>query len=238
MILYPAMDLMDGAPVRLEKGDFSARTDYAADPAETLAGFAAAGATWAHVVDLDGARAKEPRQHQLIRKLAEDAPLNLQVAGGFRTIDDVRRMLDASAARVVIGSLAIREPRTVNRMLDLFGPEELALALDIKLIEGEPIVVTAGWTETSGITLYDAAARFPAGCHLLLTDVGRDGMLQGPNFDLLDEAQARLPNWKIQASGGVATLDDLRALKTHGAVIGKALWEARFGLAEALDACA
>ena len=123
-------------------------------------------------------------------------------------------------------------------MLDLFGPEELALALDIKLIEGEPIVVTAGWTETSGITLYDAAARFPAGCHLLLTDVGRDGMLQGPNFDLLDEARARLPGWKIQASGGVATLDDLRALKTHGAVIGKALWEARFGLAEALDACA
>lgn len=238
MILYPAMDLMDGAPVRLEKGDFDARTDYAADPAATLASFAEAGAEWAHVVDLDGARAKEPRQHETIRELAASAPLNLQVAGGFRSIDDVRRMLDAGAARVVIGSLAIREPRTVNRMLDLFGPEELALALDVKLIDGAPIVVTAGWTENSGVTLFDAAARFPAGCHLLLTDVGRDGMLQGPNFELLGEAQRRLPGWQIQASGGVATLGDLRALKTHGAVVGKALWEGRFNLAEAIDACA
>lgn len=237
MILYPAMDLMDGAPVRLEKGDFDARTDYAADPAATLAGFAEAGAEWAHVVDLDGARAKQPRQHDTIRELALSAPLKLQVAGGFRSIDDVRRMLDAGAARVVIGSLAIREPRMVSRMLDLFGPEELALALDVKLIDGEPLVVTAGWTENSGVTLYDAAARFPAGCHLLLTDVGRDGMLQGPNFHLLEEAQARLPGWKIQASGGVATLDDLRALKTAGAVVGKALWERRFTLSEALDAC-
>jgi phosphoribosylformimino-5-aminoimidazole carboxamide ribotide isomerase len=231
------MDLMDGAPVRLEKGDFDARTDYAADPAATLAGFAEAGAEWAHVVDLDGARAKQPRQHDTIRELALSAPLKLQVAGGFRSIDDVRRMLDAGAARVVIGSLAIREPRMVSRMLDLFGPEELALALDVKLIDGEPIVVTAGWTENSGVTLYDAAARFPAGCHLLLTDVGRDGMLQGPNFHLLEEAQARLPGWKIQASGGVATLDDLRALKTAGVVVGKALWERRFTLSEALDAC-
>ena len=237
MILYPAMDLMDGAPVRLEKGDFDARTDYAADPAATLAGFAEAGAEWAHVVDLDGARAKQPRQHDTIRELALSAPLKLQVAGGFRSIDDVRLMLDAGAARVVIGSLAIREPRMVSRMLDLFGPEELALALDVKLIDGEPIVVTAGWTENSGVTLYDAAARFPAGCHLLLTDVGRDGMLQGPNFHLLEEAQARLPGWKIQASGGVATLDDLRALKTAGVVVGKALWERRFTLSEALDAC-
>ncbi len=238
MILYPAMDLMDGAPVRLEQGDFGVRTDYAADPAATLAGFAEAGAKWAHVVDLDGARAKEPRQHELIRTLAKDAPLELQVAGGFRSIDDVRRMLDAGAARVVIGSLAIREPRMVNRMLDLFGPEEVALALDVKMIDGVPIVVTAGWTENSGVTLFDAAARFLAGCHLLLTDVGRDGMLQGPNFALLDEAARRLPNWKIQASGGVATLDDLRALETDGVVVGKALWEQCFTLAEALDACA
>ena len=238
MILYPAMDLMDGAPVRLEQGDFDARTDYGADPAATLAGFAEAGAQWAHVVDLDGARAKEPRQHALIRTLAKDAALKLQVAGGFRSIEDVRSMLDAGAARVVIGSLAIREPRSVNRMLDLFGPDEIALALDVKLIDGEPIVVTAGWTETSGVTLWDAAARFPAGRHLLLTDVGRDGMLQGPNFELLAEAGKRLPSWKIQASGGVATLDDLRALETDGAVVGKALWEGRFGLAEALDACA
>lgn len=238
MILYPAMDLMDGAPVRLEKGDFAARTDYAADPAATLAGFADAGAEWAHVVDLDGARASQPEQHELIRSLATAAPLKLQVAGGFRSIDDVRRMLDAGAARVVIGSLAIREPRTVTRMLDLFGAEELALALDVKLIDGAPIVVTAGWTENSGVTLWDAAARFPAGCHLLLTDVGRDGMLQGPNFELLEEARRRLPNWKIQASGGVATLDNLLALETDGVVVGKALWEERFTLAEALDACA
>ena len=192
-----------------------------------------------HVVDLDGARAKQPRQHDTIRELALSAPLKLQVAGGFRSIDDVRRMLDAGAARVVIGSLAIREPRVVSRVLDLFGPEELALALDVKLIDGEPIVVTAGWTENSGVTLYDAAARFPAGCHLLLTDVGRDGMMKGCNIDATVDL-ARATDIPVIASGGVRGIADIHALNVHakdgieGVICGRAIYDGSLDLRPAL----
>lgn len=238
MILYPAMDLMGGRVVRLAQGRFDDATTYAAGPAEALAGFASAGAAWAHVVDLDGAKAGEPVQHDLIAGLARRATLRLQVGGGFRTREQIARMLDAGAARVVIGSLAVKQPDLVAALLEEFGSDRIMLALDVELADGEPIVATAGWTEASGLSLWDAAARFPEARHLLITDVGRDGMLEGPNFHLLDEATARLPSARIQASGGVASLDDLRRLSTDGVIVGKAFWEGRFTLAEALDAVA
>jgi phosphoribosylformimino-5-aminoimidazole carboxamide ribotide isomerase len=236
MILYPAMDLMGGRVVRLAQGRFEEATAYESSPEAALAGFAAAGAEWAHVVDLDGAKARQPVQHDLIADLARAAELKLQVGGGFRTRDQVARMLDAGVARVVIGSLAVTRPDLVEALLDEFGGDRITLSLDVKLAGGTPIVVTSGWTESSALTLWDAAARFPAARHILLTDVGRDGMLQGANFALLEEAARRLPQAEIQASGGVSSLEDLRRLKTAGVIIGKALWEGRFTLAEALDA--
>jgi phosphoribosylformimino-5-aminoimidazole carboxamide ribotide isomerase len=237
MILYPAMDLMAGRVVRLAQGRFDEATTYPADPAEALAAFAAAGATWAHVVDLDGAKAGAPVQHDLIARLATDAPLKLQVAGGIRTRDHIARLLDAGAARIVIGSLAVKDPPLVQAFLSEFG-DRITLSLDVRLIDGTPQVATAGWTEDSGRSLWDIAALYPEGRHLLLTDIGRDGMLQGPNFALLDEAATRLPHLAIQASGGISSLDDLTRLRTAGAIVGKALWEGRFTLAEALHACA
>ena len=238
MILYPAMDLMGGRVVRLAQGRFDDSTAYSADPAEALAGFAAAGARWAHVVDLDGARAREPVQHDLIAGLAREAPLSLQVAGGFRSRDHLRRMLDCGVGRVVIGSLAVDRPDLVRGFLEEFGSERITLSLDVRLIGDIPLVATAGWTEDSGRSLWDIAALYPEARHLLLTDIGRDGMLAGPNFELLEEASARLPHLAIQASGGITSLDDLRRLRTAGAIVGKALWEGRIGLAEALHACA
>jgi phosphoribosylformimino-5-aminoimidazole carboxamide ribotide isomerase len=237
MILYPAMDLMAGQVVRLAQGRFDDATAYPADPADALAAFAAAGATWAHVVDLDGARAGAPVQHDLLTRLAAEAPLKLQVAGGMRTRDHIVRLLDAGAARIVVGSLAVKQPDLVAAWLDEFA-ERITLSLDVRLIDGTPIVATAGWTEDSGISLWDVAARFPQARHLLLTDIGRDGMLQGPNFALLEEAAERLPHLAIQASGGVSSVADLTRLRTAGAIVGKALWEGRIDLAEALDACA
>ncbi|HEX9947257.1 MAG TPA: 1-(5-phosphoribosyl)-5-[(5-phosphoribosylamino)methylideneamino] imidazole-4-carboxamide isomerase [Allosphingosinicella sp.] len=238
MILYPAMDLMSGRVVRLAQGRFEESTTYPADPAAALAGFAAAGARWAHVVDLDGARAGEPVQHDLIAGLARNAALDLQVAGGFRTREQIARMLDRGVGRVVIGSLAVKRPDLVRGFLDEFGGDRITLSLDVRLIQDVPIVATAGWTEDSGRSLWEIADLYPEARHLLLTDIGRDGMLAGPNFELLEEAGARLPHLAIQASGGVSSLDDLRSLRTAGAIVGKALWEGRIELAEALDACA
>jgi phosphoribosylformimino-5-aminoimidazole carboxamide ribotide isomerase len=238
VILYPAMDLMGGRVVRLAQGRFEDSTTYPADPAAALAGFAAAGAQWAHVVDLDGARAREPVQHDLIAGLAREAALDLQVAGGFRSRDQIARMLDCGVGRVVVGSLAVDRPDLVRGFLEAFGGDRITLSLDVRLVDGVPIVATAGWTEDSGRGLWEIAALYPEARHLLLTDIGRDGMLAGPNFELLEEASRRLPHLAIQASGGVSSLADLRRLSTAGAIVGKALWEGRIDLAEALDACA
>jgi phosphoribosylformimino-5-aminoimidazole carboxamide ribotide isomerase len=238
MILYPAMDLMDGRVVRLAQGRFDEATAYPADPAEALARFAGAGARWAHVVDLSGTRAGAPAQHGLLAALARSAALKLQVAGGFRTAAQMRAVYEAGVARIVIGSLAVDDPDTVHAFLDAFGAERVALALDVKVEGGEPIVHTKGWTRRTGLSLWDVAALYPRARHLLLTDIRRDGMLAGPNFQLLEQAAERLPHLAVQASGGVSSLDDLRRLRTAGAIVGKALWEGRIDLAEALHACA
>jgi phosphoribosylformimino-5-aminoimidazole carboxamide ribotide isomerase len=235
MIVYPAMDLLGGRVVRLRQGRFEEPTTYPADPKEALEAFAAAGAEWAHVVDLDGARAGEPVQHELISALANASPLRLQVGGGVRSRDHLKRLFDAGVARSVVGTVAVRDPEVVDDWLDAFGPERITIALDVRVVEGEPLVAVSGWSENSGLTLWDVAAKFPAARHLLLTDIGRDGELAGPNFDLLDAAVERLPHLSVQASGGVSSLADLRRLRTAGAIVGKALWEGHVRLAEALE---
>jgi phosphoribosylformimino-5-aminoimidazole carboxamide ribotide isomerase len=234
MIILPAVDLIGGNVVRLEQGCFDAVTTYATEPAEALRQFAEAGAEWAHVVDLDGARAGMPVQAQLICELALTVPLKLQVAGGYRERDQLARVFDAGVARVVVGSLAVKNPEMVRLWIDEFGPERITLSLDVRLVGGVPMVATSGWAVDSGQSLYDVAGEFPDARHLLVTDIGLDGMLQGPNFDLYDEIAERLPDLKLQASGGVSTLADLERLRTDGAIVGKALWEGRISLEEAL----
>jgi phosphoribosylformimino-5-aminoimidazole carboxamide ribotide isomerase len=235
VIVYPAMDLLGGRCVRLSQGRFDAVTRYLTDPAEALAGFAAAGASWAHVVDLDGARERSPRQHELIAALARNAPLQLQVAGGFRERAHLEAMFEAGVGRVVIGSLAVQQPAAVRDYIAGFGGERITLALDVDMVDDVPMVATAGWAETSGLSLWEVADLYPEARHLLVTDIGRDGMMSGPNLGLLTEAVQRLPHFAVQASGGVSSLDDLRGLPTAGVIIGKALWEQRFTLAQAID---
>lgn len=234
MIVYPAMDVMGGQVVRLTQGRFDRSTIYSNDPAAALRRFADSGAEWAHVVDLDGARAGRPVQSRLIEELARSSPLRLQVAGGFRERDQLLRAFDAGVARVVIGSLAVKQPELVQDFLREFGADRIALSLDVRLVDSRPMVAILGWTEDSGIDLWSAAGAFPDACHLLLTDIGRDGMLEGPNFELYEEAGRRLPHLMVQASGGVSSLADVERLGTGGAIIGKALWEGRFSLEEAL----
>ena len=235
MILLPAIDLIGGRCVRLAQGDFARETSYSNAPAAALADFAQGGAEEAHLVDLDGARAGAPRQHALFATLARGTSLKLQVAGGFRTAAHVASALDAGVNRVVIGSLALADPDAFSAMLDDFGSERLTLALDIRLENGAAMVATHGWKVGSGRTLDDVLGQFPAVRHLLVTDIARDGMLNGPNVALMTSILANFPLVELQASGGVATLDDLVALASTGArraIVGKAIWERKFSVAE------
>lgn len=237
MILLPAIDLIGGQCVRLRQGDFARVTAYAADPSGALAAFAETGAAEAHLVDLDGARDRCPRQHDLFVMLAGSSRLALQVAGGFRTSDQVARVLEAGVNRVVIGSLAFDDPESFDDLLDRFGSDRIVLALDVRLSGDTPFVSAHGWTTDSDRTLADLLDRFDRVRHLLVTDISRDGMLGGPNTALMRAIATSYPEVALQASGGVAGLADLDALARTGAaraIVGKALWEGRFTVAEAL----
>ncbi|HEY0599932.1 1-(5-phosphoribosyl)-5-[(5-phosphoribosylamino)methylideneamino] imidazole-4-carboxamide isomerase [Brevundimonas sp.] len=241
MIVYPAIDLRDGVCVRLMHGRFDAVTRYDAAPAARLAAFAADGAVWAHIVDLDGAEAGRAVQHALIGELAAAVDIRIQSGGGVRSADDVQRLLDAGVGRVVVGSLAVSDPTTVRGWLDRFGADRLTLAIDVKADGDRWIPALKGWTEAAAIDLWAALDRYPPGTarHLLVTDVGRDGALTGPNLDLLGELVRRRPDLRVQASGGVSSLADLaaaRAAGCDGAIVGRALYEGRFTVAEALAA--
>ncbi|MCW3796423.1 HisA/HisF-related TIM barrel protein [Sphingomonas sp. BN140010] len=232
MIVYPAMDLIGGRPVRLRQGRFEDSTFYNEAPAAALARFAAAGATWAHIVDLDGTRVGEPVQHDLLSTLARSSGLKLQVAGGIRTAGHVARLFEQGVDRAVVGSLCVTRPDLVGSMLDSFGPDRITLAMDVRVEQGTPRVAMHGWQAASGLSLWELAGRFPQARHLLLTDIGRDGMLEGPNAALYGEAAERLPHLAIQASGGISSLADIAHLPTDGAIVGKALWEGHIPLSE------
>ena len=237
MIVYPAMDLIGGRCVRLRQGRFDEASVYAPDPAGALTSFEAEGALWAHVVDLDGARAGEPAQHALLTRLARSTNLHLQAAGGIRTRDQAAALLDGGVARVVIGSLAVEDPGLVGEMIEEFGAERVALALDVNLVAGTPVVATRGWTQSSSRSLFDVALLHPEARHLIVTDIGRDGMLQGPSLGLIKDVIERLPDRTVQASGGISSLGDILALSrlgAAGAIVGKALWEGEIDLAEAV----
>ena len=241
MIVYPAIDLRGGVCVRLMHGRFDAVTHYDDAPAARLAAFAAAGATWAHIVDLDGAEAGRAMQHALIGELAAAIDIRIQSGGGVRSTDDVQRLLDAGVSRVVVGSLAVSDPDTVSGWLDDFGADRLTLAIDVKADGDRWVPALKGWTEAAAIDLWAALDRYPPGSaeHLLVTDVGRDGALTGPNLDLLGEIVRRRPDLRVQASGGVSSLVDLAAARDigcDGAIVGRALYEGRFTVAEVLAA--
>ena len=242
MIVYPAIDLRGGKCVRLMHGRFDQVTEYDPDPIARLTAFANEGAQWVHVVDLDGAEAGRAVQHDLIGRLAATHLAHIQSGGGVRSVEDVERLLTAGVSRVVVGSLAVTKPEAVAEWLARFGPERLTLAFDVRVGEnGIPTPALKGWTEAAGFDLWTAVDRYPAGTlsHVLVTDVGRDGALTGPNLDLLAEVVRRRPELKVQASGGVATLEDLKAcadIGCDGAITGRAIYEGRFTVSQAIEA--
>lgn len=238
--VYPALDIRNGAVVRLVQGDYNQQTTYGDDVLPRAQAFADAGAAWMHLVDLDAAKAGGYTLSQTLGAINQQTGLKIQTGGGVRNREDVAAILAAGAARVVVGSVAVRDPDTVIGWLEEFGPERLTIALDTRQgIDGVWRLPVHGWTETADVTLDELARRYAAAGmrHLLCTDISRDGMLSGPNIELYQHLVALLPGVAVQASGGVRDLADVAAAKAAGcggAVLGKALLEGRLQLTEAL----
>ena len=237
--VIPAIDLREGHVVRLYQGDYDRQTRYHVEPLALARSYAAAGARWLHVVDLDGARSGHLDNLRVLEQLAH-AGLRLQAGGGVRDADDVQRLLDAGVERVVVGSLAVREPERVTGWLGDVGAGHLTLALDTRWRDGAWRLPSAGWTEDEAATLDELAPHYAAAGarHLLCTDIDRDGTLTGPNLALLAHLRSIAPALAVQVSGGVRALDDVRAARDAGAagiVLGRALLEGRFTVGEALS---
>jgi phosphoribosylformimino-5-aminoimidazole carboxamide ribotide isomerase len=240
MIIYPAIDLRGGRVVRLTEGKFDQEKSYGDDPLAVAKEFAAAGATWLHVVDLDGAKDPTRRQTALVEKIARGSGLRVQTGGGIRAAPQIAALIAAGAQRVIVGSTAVKEPELVRGWLKQFGPEQIILAPDVRLdAAGIPRVAAAGWQESTGVALDDFLNGFLASglVHILCTDISRDGKLTGPNTGLYAQLVKKFPALKIQASGGVSSLTDLTGLKPTGCagvIVGRALYEKKFTLGEAL----
>ncbi|MFN4289024.1 MAG: 1-(5-phosphoribosyl)-5-[(5-phosphoribosylamino)methylideneamino]imidazole-4-carboxamide isomerase [Brevundimonas sp.] len=236
MLIYPAIDLIAGRCVRLMHGRFDQVTTYDDDPLARARSFAGEGAQWLHCVDLDGAREGRAVQGETLSLLARSSGLKVQAGGGVRSLDDVSSLLDAGVARVVVGSLSAKAPEVVRQWLKDIGPERLCLALDVRGAE----VLSEGWQQGSGRALSELIAFYgDALCHVLITDVSRDGAMTGVNTALVREVLEMAPHLRVQASGGVAGLEDVRAARAAGAdglIVGRALYEGVFSLGEALDA--
>jgi len=236
--VIPAIDLRGGRVVRLKQGDYAQQTTYGDDPRALAARYAQAGARRLHLVDLDGARSGSLENLAVIEAIARDG-VAVQAGGGVRDEADVRRLFDAGVSRVVLGSVAIRDPDRVAGWLAEHGSERFTLALDTRRVAGRWALPSAGWTEVEARTLDELAPWYAehGARHLLCTDIDRDGMLAGFNLELYRHLAALAPTLAVQASGGVRSLDDIRAARAAGAqavILGRALLEGRFTVEEAL----
>ena len=232
--LYPAIDLRGGRVVRLRQGDYADETVYGDDPAAVARSFAEAGATWIHVVDLDAAKSGDPVNRPVVAAIAAavSGSARVETGGGVRTIEDARQLADAGVARVIMGSAAVADPSLVAAASDIVP---VGVGLDHRAGE----IAVHGWTEGSGLQLDDAYELFPTADVFIITDIGRDGMLEGPDVVGLTRS-AEVAGSPVIASGGVATLDDLRMLAgipgLAGIITGKAVYEGRFTVADAVAA--
>lgn len=235
MIVFPAIDIYEGKAVRLRKGDFNAVTEYGDRPADMAQRWADLGAEYLHVVDLDGALAGASRNTAPIREILKRVDIPIEVGGGIRTLDDVKMMLDLGVRRVILGSVAVKDPRLVAEACQLYG-EKIVVGIDAK----EGIVAVNGWGESGEMRAEDLARDMAdRGVKTIIyTDISRDGMLSGVNI----EATVRLAQTAgigVVASGGVSSLEDIRAVKAHekdgivGVITGKAIYDGRLDLQEA-----
>lgn len=239
-MIIPAIDLIEGNVVRLYQGDYEQKTEYKLNPVDVVKSYASEGAEILHIVDLTGAKDPNKRQISLIKEMVATGLMMFQSGGGIRTKQDVRDLIDAGIDRVVIGSLAVSQQETVAQWFVEFGAENIVLALDVNIDEeGNKYVATHGWQEDSGVSIEDLINHYSkVGLkHVLCTDISKDGTLSGANNSLYQELVSQYPNIEWQASGGIGDLSDIEALKptkVQSVILGRALLEGKFTLAEAI----
>jgi phosphoribosylformimino-5-aminoimidazole carboxamide ribotide isomerase len=239
-MIIPAIDLIEGQVVRLYQGDYNQKTTFDLSPLSQLKSYQDQGANWLHIVDLTGAKDPQARQTKLIAELVNGLDANIQVGGGIRCEAQMAELLEIGVKRVVIGSLAVKETALVQSWFKKYGADAICLALDVNInAEGEKIVAVSGWQSGGGKTLESLVEAFePFGLkHALVTDISRDGTLKGANTQLYQEIASTYPQIQWQASGGIATLDDVAAVRNSGAngiIIGKALLIENFNVEQAI----
>ena len=234
MYIFPAIDLYDGKAVRLLKGDYNQMTVYSDNPVEFAADFEKNGAKHLHLVDLEGARDGTTPNLEVVKSIVKSCNMFTEIGGGIRNMEVVEKYISAGVDRVILGTAAVKDEAFLKEALVKYG-EKIAVGVDIK----DGFVAVKGWTESSGIPFMDFCEKMEAlgvDC-IICTDISKDGAMQGTNRELYKELSAKL-NLKITASGGVSSLDDVKALKEldiYGAIIGKAYYTGAVSIKEAIE---
>ena len=236
MVILPAIDIKDGKCVRLVQGKYDSAYTVAESAADTAKAFEAMGATWLHMVDLDGAKEAVPVNTDMIFDVLKQCNLKVELGGGIRNMETIDYYMDHGISRIILGSAALNNPALVKEAVAKYGDK---IAVGIDAIDGN--VAAEGWTQTSTVNYIDLAKHMEdAGVkYIVFTDISRDGMMDGPNFTMLDKLN-RSVSCKVIASGGVSSLTDivvLTALKLHGAICGRALYTRDLSLRQAVDLC-
>lgn len=236
MVILPAVDIMDGKPVRLYKGDFSTAHQVAEGALKTALDFEKAGAEWIHMVDLDGSLMKKRVNEKIFLSVAENTALKVEVGGGIRTMQDIDFYISSGISRVILGSVALKDPELVKKAVNAYG-DKIAVGIDAK----NGYAAAEGWTQTSDIYFTDLAKKMEQ-CGvktIIYTDISKDGTLSGPNLEQLDEINSAV-SCNIIASGGVTVIDDIKALKSlglYGTICGKSIYSGSLDLKQALEVC-
>ncbi len=236
MLIFPAIDIINGKPVRLYKGDFSTASQVADDAVETALGFSSVGCEWVHMVDLDGSLKKEPVNSSVFISVAEQTSLKVELGGGIRTVKDIDFYVNHGISRIILGSVALKDPDLVSQAVKEFG-DIIAVGIDAK----NGFVATEGWTQSSEVYFTDLAKRMEAvGVkNIIYTDIGRDGTLSGPNNEKHFEINTAV-SCDISASGGVTDFTVLKNLRDSGlyaAICGKSIYSGTLNLKEAVEVC-
>jgi phosphoribosylformimino-5-aminoimidazole carboxamide ribotide isomerase len=233
MKIIPAIDIIDGKCVRLSKGDYGSKIIYNENPLEVAKLFEDNGFNYLHIVDLDGAKSSKVVNFDILESISRNTNLKIDFGGGVKSTEDFKRVIDAGANQVTVGSIAVKNPLLLFDWIDQYGADRIILGADVKGLN----IATDGWLETSDLTLFNFLKDYHAKGikNVLCTDISKDGMLEGPAFELYSFIMAEYPDVDLIASGGVSCLEDVITLKENGipsVVIGKAIYENKIDLKE------
>lgn len=229
--IIPAIDLIDGKCVRLTQGDYNQKKEYNSNPLEVAKAFEGAGITRLHLVDLDGAKAKKIINHKVLETIATHTKLEIDFGGGIQSNEDIELAFNSGAKQVTGGSIAIRNEALFLEWIEKYGPKKIILGADAK----DKKIAIGGWQEATTISVFDLIQKFlnKGLTDVISTDVAKDGLLQGPSFELYEEMQQRFENIKLIASGGVVNMNDiikLNEMNVYGVIVGKAFYEGNISL--------